>query len=522
MHILSAEMADYSLQWWDFADISRDMQLDPPAYLQTLLRRAAYFDPCSLSLTAFLAVGLSVKTEELAALELALQAKPLLAYALNQLGKEEAGIYIRQNVASLEIELDQLRQEVLGSAPKHLLCRIPGTWRERRPDEIALVALASFFGRPLLRIKEDWSPESSLPVFSQALTGPTVAFYKTDRVSLIFELSWPFTECLSRTSLALTIGSQELLNWRIGISAEITEYLQFKVDRCKRQKQTLEPVLGQLSSVTQEILTINLDITQCPHKRAIVQHSCGQWLCYQCVFPQSSWTPTISPPCPNCKFPLLLKDVESLMTKHGFVGTLNSGWFFCCKCQAYGLEDKITQLECGHTACLNCVLESCELGLSACGLCDSYPSRELLKGIKSHCDKCKRLLSGNKFPPLRCQGKIACWNCFVSPAYCPHDGHELQPDQQQFMIKAFFTCVSCGKMLNKSQGMNELTCLCAICQDCGLRAMAAKRNSTQCSICSAPVKVMYLHKLELEIAQFPSPQPRAELPLPAEDKALLP
>ena len=516
MHILSAEMADYSLQWWDFADISRDMQLDPPAYLQTLLRRAAYFDPCSISLTAFLAVGLSAKTEERAALELALQAKPFLAYALTQLGKEEAGTFIRQNVATLETELLQLRQEVLVSASEHLRSRIPTAWWERRSDEISLVALASFFSRPLLRIKEDWSPESCLPVFSQVLTGPTVAFYKTDRASLIFELSWPFTECLSRTSLALTTGFQELLNWKIGISAETAEYLQLKVDRCKRQKQMLEPVLGQLSSVTQEILTINLDIAQCPHKRAIVQHNCGQWLCYQCVFPQSSWTPSISPPCPKCYGPLLLKDVESLLTKHGFIGTLNSGWFFCCKCQKSGLGDKITQLECGHTACLMCVLESCEFGQPACGVCDSHPSRELLKGIKSHCDKCKKLLSGNKFPPIHCDGKIACWNCFVSPAYCPHDeGHELQPNEQQLLIKAFFTCVSCGKMLNKSQGMNELTCLCIICQDCGLKAMAAKRNPTQCSICSAPVKVMYLQKLKHDMAQFPVPQPEAEVPVPA-------
>lgn len=515
MHILSAEMADYSLQWWDFADISRDMQLTPPAYLQTLLRRAAYFDPCSLSLTAFLAVGLSVKTEERAAFELVLQTKPLLAYALNQLGKEEAGTYIRQNVTALETELYQLGQEVLASAHELLRNRIPGAWWERRYDEISLVALASFFGRSLLRIKEDWSPESSLPVFSQTLTGPTVAFYKTDRVSLIFELSWPFTECLSRTSLTLTTGFQELLNWRIGISTEIAEYLQFKVDRCKRQKQILEPVLGQLSSVTQEILTINLDLAQCPHKHATVQHSCGQWLCYQCVFPQSSWIPNISPPCPKCYGPLLLKDVESLMTKHGFAGTLNSGWLFCCKCQISGLGDKITQLECGHTVCLICILEAFKLGQSACGICDSYPSMELLKGIKTHCDKCKKLLSGNKFPPLHCERQIACWNCFASPAYCPRDGHELQPHEQQLVLKAFFTCVSCKKMLNKSQGMNELTCLCVICQDCGLKAMAAKQNPTQCSICSAPVKVIYLHKLKHDMAQFPAPQPEAELPLPA-------
>lgn len=505
-------MADYSLQWWDFVDISRDLQLGPPPYLQPLLGQAAYFDSCSLSLAAFLAVGLSAQAGELAALGPALQAKPHLEYALSLLGTEEAGAYIRQNAPALEADLYQLGQDVLNSAPRPLLSRIPAAWWERRYEEIALMSLASFFGRSLLRFKEDWSSECCLPVFAQFLTGSTVAFYKNDRVCVIFKLKWPVTECLSSASLALLSGSQQLLNWNIGISVETAAYLQLQVNRCKRQKQILEPLLGQLSTVTQEVLTLNLDLAQCPHKCATVQHACGHWLCWQCVFPQSSWTPGISPPCPGCTFPLHLKEVESLITKHGFAGMLNGGWAFCCKCQVAGLGDKVTQLDCGHTVCLKCILESCEYGQPLCGLCGSYPSKALLKAIKVSCDKCKKLQAGNRFAPLQCEGKLACWNCFVTPVYCPHDGHELQQSDQQRLAKAFFTCVSCGKVLNRSHEMKELTCLCQVCEDCGLRAMAAKRNPTQCSLCGAPVKSVYLQKLEHEMAQFPPSRPAEEAP----------
>jgi len=504
-------MADYSLQWWSFEDINRDLQLNAPPYLQALLGKAAYFDPCSLSLTAFLAVGLSAQAEELKTLPPALQVKPQLAYALAVLGTEEAGAYIRQNAPALEADLLQLGHEVVISAPQHLINRIPVTWWDRRNEEIVLVGLASLFGRTLLRFKEDWSAECCLPVFTQCLTGSTVAFYKNDRVSVILKLNWPATECLSRTSLALTSGSQQLLNWKIGVSAETAAYLQLQVDRCKRQKQTLEPLLGQLSVVTQEILTLNLDLAQCAHKCATVQHICGQWLCWQCVFSQSTWTPSISPPCPGCNYPLSLKDVEGLMTKHGFAGMLNAGWTFCCNCQKAGLGDKVAQLECGHTACLKCILESLACGQPVCGVCSSYPTKDLLKAIKASCDKCKRRLAGNQFAPLNCEGKLACWSCFVTPAYCPHDGHELQQSEQQILAKAFFTCAACEKGLNRSHEMKELTCLCQVCQDCGLRKMAAKRDSTQCAFCGAPVKSMYLQKLEHEMAQFPPPKP-AEAP----------
>ena len=455
-------------------------------------------------------MGLSALPDEVMNLTTHLQMQPQLAYVLANLGTPETNAYVRQNLRDLDESLRQLASSLLETIPKTFTDLIPSHWLTARYEEIELMVLASLFGRPLLCWKEDWSYEFTLPLFGLSQPGSTVVFYKSGKGTVVLEVAWPCSESLGQTSLSLANDFRSLQEWKLGLNEELQPYMQLLLDRCKRQKLVLEPALSQFSSVTQEIITFSLELPQCAHKFTILQHFCGKWLCAQCVFPYNSWTPGVQSCCPYCQQPLSLKEIETLVTKQGFAGILKAGWEFCCKCLTTGLGAKVVEIECGHTACLKCILQTCEYCEPVCTVCQSYASRKLLRNIRVPCDKCGKRKAGNEFPPISCGPMLACWSCIVSPIYCPIDGHEYLPHEQAKLEKVFFVCVLCQQGQNRCNIMRELACLCQICQACGLRAMAGRQNSAECPQCSGPVKHIYLQSLQLEIGRMPKPRPAVE------------